>query len=107
MRPVLVLNKLDRLATETIDAPDEAFSRLRRVVEAADAALFEAAKLHGVGGAWFKAARFEAGKGTVVFASASDGWGFSRADRAETPFLVAAARRPRAPRGLRQRECIF
>ena len=37
LAPILVLNKLDRLAVETADSPMEAFLRLRRVVENANA----------------------------------------------------------------------
>ena len=35
LAPILVLNKLDRLAVETADSPMEAFSRLRRVLDRA------------------------------------------------------------------------
>ncbi|KAH8051266.1 GTPase [Aureococcus anophagefferens] len=37
LAPILVLNKLDRLAVETADSPMEAFLRLRRVLENANA----------------------------------------------------------------------
>ena len=90
LAPILVLNKLDRLAVETADSPMEAFLRLRRVVENANAALHEALKLHGCDDAFSARAAFAAEKGNVVFASALDGWGF-------TALQVAKVLLPRFP----------
>ncbi|EGB08679.1 hypothetical protein AURANDRAFT_26069, partial [Aureococcus anophagefferens] len=90
LAPILVLNKLDRLAVETADSPMEAFLRLRRVLENANAALHEALRLHGCDDAFAARAAFAAEKGNVVFASALDGWGF-------TALQVAKVLLPRFP----------
>ncbi|KAH8066308.1 GTPase [Aureococcus anophagefferens] len=89
LAPILVLNKLDRLAVETADSPMEAFLRLRRVLENANAALHRLCAC-GCGGAFAARAAFAAEKGNVVFASALDGWGF-------TALQVAKVLLPRFP----------
>jgi len=104
MKPCLVLNKMDRLASELQLDPHETWHRLRRTVErvnALAAALvanlaaktLDAAKTHdeesGKGPASQSDSRekaredleaewtFSPEKGNVVFASAVDGWAFS------------------------------
>ena len=92
LRPVLVLNKVDRLCLETLDGPVEAFLRLRRVLENVNVVLHEALALHGCDAAFGAAAAFAAEKGNVVFASALEGWGF-------TALQVAKVLLPKFPAG--------
>ncbi|KAJ1458869.1 hypothetical protein M885DRAFT_512722 [Pelagophyceae sp. CCMP2097] len=86
-RPVLVLNKLDRLL-QTEAGPAEAWERLRRLIESANASVFGAltalmpdadeAERDALADEW----KFSPQQGNVVFASALDGWGFTLAQAA-------------------------
>ncbi len=88
MRPLLVLNKLDRLLSELQLTPLEAWLHLTRVMENINAAMASLVVNEGMGSAennnlseaysimeerW----TFHPEEGEVVFASALDGWGFS------------------------------
>ncbi len=88
MRPLLVLNKLDRLLSKLQLTPLEAWLHLTRVVENINAAMAALVVNEGMGSAendnlseaysimeerW----TFHPEEGEVVFASALDGWGFS------------------------------
>ncbi len=88
MRPLLVLNKLDRLLSELQLTPLEAWLHLTRVVENINAAMATLVVNEGMGNTendnlsaaysimeerW----TFNPEEGEVIFASALDGWGFS------------------------------
>ncbi|KAL6899812.1 hypothetical protein ACP4OV_006470 [Aristida adscensionis] len=91
LRPCLVLNKLDRLVTELRLSPEDAYARLRRVIDDANSAYsalrsgsYFSSLLHddngGVDGEddddGDEGDEFHPHKGNVVFACARDGWGF-------------------------------
>ncbi|CAO2039129.1 unnamed protein product [Urochloa humidicola] len=94
LRPCLVLNKLDRLVTDLLLSPDEAYARLRRIVgevnsiySALRSGSYFSSLLHDGGGEEEEedddddeGDAFDPHKGNVVFACARDGWGF-RIDR--------------------------
>ncbi len=88
MRPLLVLNKLDRLMSELQLTPLEAWLHLTRVVENINAATAALVANEGMGNAendnlsaaysiMEKCWTFHPEEGEVVFSSALDGWGFS------------------------------
>lgn len=95
LRPVLVLNKIDRLITELQMSPAEAYTHLEKLVEQANVVLggFYAAdrmradeqyreQLEKGGSAEYvekddSDIYFQPKKNNVVFASAYDGWGFT------------------------------
>jgi len=87
MTPLLVLNKLDRLALELQLSPLEAFYHLRRVVENVNAlastlvkstvAAAAAAGQHSDPEALERLWNFVPAQGNVIFASAYDCWGFT------------------------------
>eukprot|EP00123_Amoebidium_parasiticum_P003237 comp14528_c0_seq1/m.10737 comp14528_c0_seq1/g.10737 ORF comp14528_c0_seq1/g.10737 comp14528_c0_seq1/m.10737 type:complete len:1107 (-) comp14528_c0_seq1:147-3467(-) len=89
IKPVLVLNKMDRLITELKFSPQEAIVHLQKILEqvnAAVATLFTAdymekaaldeEKYEGLDYADDSNLYFEPERGNVVFASAVDGWAF-------------------------------
>ncbi|CAN6278773.1 unnamed protein product [Urochloa humidicola] len=89
LRPCLVLNKLDRLVTDLLLSPDEAYARLRRIVHEVNSiysalrsgSYFSSLLLHDGGGGEMEedddeGDAFDPHKGNVVFACARDGWGF-------------------------------
>jgi small GTP-binding protein len=78
LRPILVVNKLDRLRRH---APDEAFAVLRRIVETANVALHEACSVNGCPPAYVEASTFSFA--SIIFASAKDGWAFGTRELAK------------------------
>ena len=90
VQPVLVLNKIDRLISELCLTPTEAYQRLRRVLEEVNAIAGRLWKEHYVKNIiesseaedWVLDEEddadvyFSPERGNVVFASATDGWGF-------------------------------
>jgi ribosome assembly protein 1 len=86
LKPILVLNKIDRLITELKQTPEECFLHLNNILEQVNAILgsFEAQEIineerenlndseSGDGGDFY----FAPEKGNVIFASAIDGWAF-------------------------------
>lgn len=90
VQPVLVLNKMDRLIMELHLTPDEAYQRLRRVLEEVNAIAGRLWKEHYVKSIiesseaedWVLEEEddadvyFSPERGNVVFASATEGWGF-------------------------------
>jgi ribosome assembly protein 1 len=98
--PILVINKVDRLCTELCLSPEEAYMRLRKLLEsmnAASAAMLNSSRANNAtdgGESNTKTATtaeedeaeeeaqaaiwtFDAAKGNVVFCSAIHGWGFT------------------------------
>nr|CAB3446818.1 unnamed protein product [Digitaria exilis] len=91
LRPCLVLNKLDRLITDLLLSPDDAYARLRRILaevnsfcSALRSGSYFSSLLHDDDGRRDgddeDEDAFHPHKGNVVFACARDGWGF-RIDR--------------------------
>ncbi|CAL4887490.1 unnamed protein product [Urochloa decumbens] len=91
LRPCLVLNKLDRLVTDLLLSPEEAYARLRLIVDEVNSiysalrsrSYFSSLLLQdGAGGGEVEEEEedegdaFDPHKGNVVFACARDGWGF-------------------------------
>ncbi|KAJ3593570.1 hypothetical protein NHX12_005904 [Muraenolepis orangiensis] len=73
IRPVLVLNKIDRLITELKLTSLEAFRHLRKILEQVNAVYDWSAGLEKTDDSHLY---FSPDQGNVVFASAIDGWGF-------------------------------
>ena len=71
LKPLLVVNKLDRLRHHE---PSEAFAVLRRIVEAANAALHEACAVNACDPTYEESSTFS--YASIIFASAKDGWAF-------------------------------
>lgn len=90
VQPVLVLNKIDRLITELNLTPNEAYQQLRRVLEEVNAIAGRLWKEHYVKSIieqseaedWALEEEddadvyFSPERGNIVFASATEGWGF-------------------------------
>lgn len=71
IRPVLMLNKLDRVILELQMDPEEAFSRLRESIESVNA-IIETYRDEALGDAQVRPQ-----DGTVAFGSGLQGWGFT------------------------------
>ena len=78
LKPLLVVNKLDRLRHHE---PSEAFAVLRRIVEAANAALHEACAVNNCPASYEESSTFS--YASIIFASAIDGWAFGMRELAK------------------------
>ena len=82
VKPILVLNKIDRLITEWKQTPEEAFIHLSQILEQVNAILgtYQAEELmnndHAATSDSEEDFFFNPEKGNVIFASAIDGWAF-------------------------------
>jgi ribosome assembly protein 1 len=76
VKPILVLNKIDRLITELLQTPDEAYIHLNNILEQVNAILGVIEAQDILEDKESKEYYFAPEKGNVVFASAMDGWAF-------------------------------
>lgn len=73
IRPVLVINKLDRAINELRLEPEDAYRQLERIIETVNSIL----ATYSTADPTLQDVSVDPLKGTVAFASARDGWGFT------------------------------